>query len=224
MSVLHFQNGGIVGGGERNLTQTSGVWKIGPRESPMKSLWLQVASTFSTALSFPIPTSQGNNSYYFSSRKLSIFYTDAYGTVTHINQNTASAASYTDARHIANDDGSGGSGTTLLVNNANSQTGYIYDEFVLVKGVRFYGTYSSATLQNQGPIIISTWDGSSWTDRASIAGNSSMNTAPGYTHTFSSAITCKGVSIRPGSISTYCPISYFAGIDGTTNTDILGLN
>lgn len=222
MGRLHFENGGRLGGALRGLADTSGIWQLGSQPAPYLDLIPTGSLTISTALGFPAPTSQGSNSYYFASRKLSIFYTDAYGTVTHINQ-TEGSASYTDVRHIANDDGQGSGTNTFLVSSAGSNTGYIYDAFVLLSGARFYGTYSSVTLENQGSQIISTFDGTSWTDRATIPGVAAMNSQPGFTHTFAAPILAKGIRIRPTSISTYCPLSFFAGINAIDNTVVLGL-
>jgi hypothetical protein len=224
MSRLHFNNGGVIGGPLRTEGGTSGIWKLGSLKPQYIDLVLPpIPATTSTDLGFPIPTSQGGREYYFGSRKLKIFYTDAYNSTDHISQNSVGSASYTDARHIANADGVGSGANTFLVNLPNSRTGYIYDSFLTLSGVIFYGDYMGVPMSSQGSFVISTYNGTAWIDVATVAGTSAMNAAPGYTYNFGSALVVKGIAIRPTFISSYCPISYMAGIDSRTSTHILGI-
>jgi hypothetical protein len=179
-------------------------------------------TTISTALGFPSPTSQGSREYYFASRKMTLFYGDMYGETTHIILGSA-AASYSDARHIANDDGHGDSSTTCLVNLAGNYVGYRFDSAVVMRGCRAYGTYAGVLLSEQGILTVETWNGASWIVQTTIAsGNSSLNSSPGLSRDFSTPVLARGIRIKHASGGDYCPYSFFAAID-MNGSPILGV-
>lgn len=218
MKFLHFDNGGVIGPA-RAAGNLSGAWKIGPRGLPLS----QGATAISTALSFPSPTSQGSREYYFASRKMTLFYDDMYGTTSHITL-TSVANSYTDVRHMANDDGAGDGSNTCLASYSGSYVGYKFDLPIIINGWRAYGSYAGIPLSGQGNLTVETWDGTTWTVRSVfVNGGSSINdSAPGLTVTFGLPVLARGIRIKHTTTSTYCPWSFFVGLDLSGNS-ILGV-
>lgn len=218
MKLLHFDNGGVIGP-TRSLTDNSGAWKIGPRGL----VFFQAATPISTALGFPAPTSQGSREYYFASRKMTLFYDDMYSTTSHITLSSG-AASYTDVRHMANNDGSGDASNTCLASYSGSYVGYKFDLAVVFNGWRAYGNYAGIPLSGQGNLTVETWDGTNWTVRSVFVngGSSAPNSSPGLTVNFDSPVLARGIRIKHATTLTYCPWSYFVGLD-TTGNPILGV-
>jgi len=218
MKFLHFDNGGVIGP-TRAATDTSGVWKIGPRGLVLA----QVATPITTALGFPAPTSQGDREYYFVSRRMTLFYDEMYSNTSHISLGSGSA-SYTDVRHIANNDGSGDGSNTCLTSYSGSYVGYKFDLPVAINGYRCYGTYASAPLSQQGNLTVETWDGVVWTARSVYvnSGSGATDSSPGLTVNFNSAVVARGIRIKNASTYIYCPWSFFAGLDINGNP-ILGV-
>lgn len=218
MKFLHFDNGGVIGPA-RAAGNLSGAWKIGPRGLNLG----QGATAISTALGFPSPTSQGSREYYFASRKMTLFYDDMYSTTSHITLGSG-ASSYTDIRHMANDDGSGDASNTCLASYSGSYVGYKFDLPIFINGWRAYGTYAGSPLSNQGNLTVETWDGTTWTVRSVFVngGSTLPDSSPGIAFNFSSPVLARGIRIKHATTSTYCPWSFFVGFDLNGNY-ILGV-
>lgn len=223
MGAAHTGNQGYIG---KQITRLED-------EGPSYGVWQQ--STFGLDLGqyefvdpTPVSTNLGwghtepdaDNEYVYSSRNLTLFYTDSYGTTDHINQYTNGVGSpaYQDARQIGNNDGIANS-YALLVNQNNSPIGYKWEKNARIKGFKGHGKYSTRTFSNNGTLDILTWDGTNWTmleEAVDITASSTVDWGTGtvQTYTFTGgAVTCKGLAIQCNNVSTYWAVNYFAPID-----------
>lgn len=211
MSAVHHFNQGIIGpNNQAQYPDAGGVWNIS------NASWEGFVNPtpVSSDLGWSHDEPDSGNEYTYSGRNLTVFYTDSYGTTTHVDQGTGTKGSYTDARQIGNNQGNANS-NTLLVNYNNSKVGYKWSQSAKIIGFKANGKYSTRTFSNNGTLDILTWDGAQWTEYISDVDISEggtidwgENTPKQYT--FATPKICKGLAIQCNNVSTYWTISYFA--------------
>tara|TARA_Y100000589_G_scaffold313083_1_gene334052 strand:- start:112 stop:810 length:699 start_codon:yes stop_codon:yes gene_type:complete len=163
------------------------------------------------------------NEYVYSSRNLTVFYTDSYGTTTHINQYTNGSGSYPDARNVGNTQGGINNAGAFLVNNNNSKFGYKWVDTARIKGFKAHGKYGSRTFSNNGTLDILTWNGATWTmleQDVDITNGGTVDWGTSTIQTYNflgGVVNCKGLAVQANSVSTYWAINYFAPIDLNDN-------
>lgn len=222
MGAAHTGNQGYIGKQiHRHPGQASpkyGVWQQSTFGLDIAQYDFSDPTPVSTSIGWSHDEPDSNNEYVYSSRNLTVFYEDAYGTTTHINQVSGTQGSYTDVRNIGNDNGIANS-EALLVNNNNKKCGYKWQSFARIKGFKAHGKYSARTFSNNGTIDILTWDGSNWTMLEgdvdiTNGGTVDWGTSTIQTYTFAAGVAnCKGLAIQCNSVSTYWAVNFFAPID-----------
>lgn len=228
MGAAHTGNQGYIGKQITRLEDvgpTYGVWQQGTWGLNLDQYTFVDPTPVSSDIGWG-HSGQGDNEYTYSSRNLTLFYTDAYGTTDHLTQYTNGVGSpaYQDARQIGNTAGGIANSGALLVNVNNSPIGYKWVKNARIKGFKAHGKYSTRTFSNNGTLDILTWDGSEWTvleEGADITAGGSVDwgTSTIQTYEFTGGNkTCKGLAIQCNSVSTYWAINYFAPIDA--NDDI----
>lgn len=218
MSDRHVFNGGLISTVRSSIDKQSGVWSIG--NAPSSTLYYQapVYTINTTEIGLdPAPSTQGSNIYNYASRNVSLFYSDAYGTTTHLTRTTADG-SYQDLRHITRDNGRV-DGSSFLISLNNSKSGWYYNDFLSVKGFEYYGKYSSTNSENQGNISIWGYDGSQWSVIEVFAGSTFAGiSASGSPILFTGgAVSIKGIALSTATVSTYMPVNWFVGIFNDSN-------
>lgn len=221
MSDRHVFNGGLISTSRSSLDKQSGVWSVGT--APSSTLYYvepppPVYTINTSEIGYaPAPDSQGSNEYVYNSRNVKLFYTDSYGTTSHLNQGSSSG-SYQDVRQMTKDDGRV-NGSSFLCSVANNKTGWLYDDFLPVKGFEYYGHYASANSENQGTYTVWGYDGSSWSSIETFG----PATFQGINSTGSPILFAggsqliKGIAISTASIYIYMPINWFVGIFNDSN-------
>ena len=224
MGWVHTGNQGYIG---KEVTRTAGegpshgVWQHGSYGLNLSQYEFTDPTPVSTDLGWSHDTPSSNNEYVYGSRNIRIFYTDAYGTTTHFDQDSYlnGQNSYTDARAIGNTTSGIANAGALLVSNNNSKVGYKWVKSAYIKGFKAHGKYASRTFSNNGDLTIYTWDGSSWSTLESGVDISEEGTVDWGTSTIrtynfvNGSVLCKGVAFSVDSISNYWAINYLAPID-----------
>ena len=245
VSPIHFNNGGRIGLGVRERPDYKGVWSQGPRE-PFKENTVTpwpggiaddtdwgfnvVDCQNSVQHSGAACSTAGIREYYQTANGTSIFYTDAYGTTSHITQGSGSA-SYTDVRMIGNNNGYN-TAYSFLISNTYSPVGWRYDVSMTLTGFFLHGIYGSSTVDGQGDLIIKTWNRSTdtWTTHETVTSGASGTTfdaANPVLHTFANgnAVSVDGISIETAAIGgAYFPVCYFAGVDINSGKACIGVS
>lgn len=220
MSAIHQKNRGIIGAYDPPTPgsgNTSGVWQIGNTDEVTTSYTFVNPTPVSTNIGYSHQEPDSSNQYIFSSRNLTVFYEDAYGSSAHVALTSGSAGSYTDVRKIGNDNGAA-NGNSFIVSYSNKKCGYKWVNQANIKGFTANGLYGSRTFSNNGTLDILTWDGSTWSTLESdvdITNGGSINwSGAKQTYLFAGGpVKCKGLAIQANAVSTYWAISFFAPID-----------
>jgi hypothetical protein len=221
MGAAHTGNQGYIGNQiHRTVGEgpSYGIWQQSTFGLDLNQYTLIDPTPVSTDIGYSHDEPDANNEYEYSARNLTVFYTDSYGTTTHVNQGSGTKGGYTDPRLIGNNSGIA-NGDAFLVNNSDSKVGYKWVDTARIKGFKAHGKYSTRTFSNNGTLDILTWDGTDWTvleDSVDItvSGTVDWGTSTVQTYEFvSGSVLCKGLAIQANSVSTYWAINYFAPID-----------
>lgn len=223
MGAVHTGNQGYIGKKvERTDGQgpTYGIWQTTSYSLNLNQYEFTDPTPVSTDLGWAHDTPSSNNEYVYGSRNIRIFYEDAYGTTTHIDQDayTNGQNSYTDARAIGNTAGGIADSGALLVSLNDSKVGYKWTDSAYIKGFKAHGKYSTRTFSNNGDVTIYTWDGSTWSTLETVdlseGGTVDWGTATIRTYNFTNGqVLCKGLAMSVDDITNYWAINYMAPID-----------
>ena len=221
MGAAHTGNQGYIGKQIHRVVDDGpsyGVWQQSTFGLDLDQYEFIDPTPVSTDIGYSHDEPDSSNEYVYGSRNLTVFYTDSYGTTTHVAQTSGTKGSYTDARLIGNNNGIANA-DSFLVNNNNSKVGYKWENNARIKGFKAHGKYSSRTFSNSGTIDILTWDGTDWTileEDVDITSNGTVDwgTSTVQTYNFTGGnVICKGLAIQNNAVSTYWTINYFAPID-----------
>jgi len=225
MGSAHTGNQGYIGKSidrEFSIGPGYGVWQQSTIGLNLENYNFVDPTPISTDLGGSHDEPDTNREYIYGSRNIRIFYTDAYGTTTHIDQTSGTTpTSYTDARLIGIS--SDAVGTSFLVNNNDSKVGYKWTRDARIKGFQAHGQYSSTTFTNQGSLDVLTWDGTTWTELETaidVTAGGALNWGTSTIQQYNfvgGAVVCKGLAIQANNIVTYWPIGFFAPIDVNNN-------
>ena len=195
-----------------------GVWQQSTVGLNLAQYTFDDPTPVSTDTGYSHDEPDSNNEYVYSSRNLTIFYEDAYGTTTHLDRTSGVAGSYDDARHIGNNNGIADAHAVLVKAN-DAKIGYKWVDNARIKGFKAHGKYSTRTFSNNGTLDILAWDGSIWsTVEANVditaGGTVDWGTSTIQTYNFvNGSVVCKGLAVQCNDFTTYWPVNYFAPID-----------